>query len=167
MTQQQAQRWCGAFAALVAATLAFPAARETLRAPAVGARAASEVSPGDAAARLAAGERIVFVDVREPAEFAEFHIPGARSMPLRQLHTADLAELSEASLVIPYCLKDFRGADGARILQRRGLTNVTRLAGFGVKAWKGAGLPLAGRPPLPDDAAALEQLRSRAREVRP
>lgn len=103
-----------------------------------------EVAPRDVAQMILDGKRVVFVDVREPQEFAEKHIPGARSIPVRDTAAMDPAELADADLVLPYCLKDFRGFEGAKTLQRLGVPNVGLLKGYGIKSWEKAGLPEAG-----------------------
>lgn len=103
-----------------------------------------EVAPLDVAQMILDGKRVVFVDVREPQEFAEKHIPGARSIPVRDTAAVDPAELAGADLVLPYCLKDFRGFEGAKTLHGMGVRNVGLLKGHGIKSWEKAGLPEAG-----------------------
>jgi rhodanese-related sulfurtransferase len=130
----------------VTALFALPLA-ETLRAePARKAWTDSyrEVAPEDVAQMIRDGKKVVFVDVREPEEFAERHIPGARSIPVRATAAVDVAELADADLVVPYCLKDFRGFEGAKTLQRLGVPNVGLLKGYGIKSWHKAHLPEAG-----------------------
>ena len=95
------------------------------------------------------------VDVREPEEFADGHIPGAVNVPLGQLesglHTHPevvrraLAahELRERPLVL-YCLVGGRSARGAAALRRLGYANPVSLAG-GILAWTENGHPIAGQ----------------------
>ena len=59
------------------------------------------VSPADAKTALDAGSA-VFVDVRDPASYANGHIPGARSLPLAGLE-AQLGELDPQDWIITYC----------------------------------------------------------------
>lgn len=92
------------------------------------------------------------VDVREPEEFADGHIPGAVNVPLGQLesgiHThpevvrrALVAhELRERPLVL-YCLVGGRSAKGAAALRRLGYANPVSLAG-GILAWTENGHPI-------------------------
>jgi rhodanese-related sulfurtransferase len=138
--------WLWLSAAAVILILVGPGFLETVRVEGRGdwSGQIQNISGRELAIRLFEGERIVFVDVREPQEFQEFHIPGALSIPLRELSTVDLAGLQEADVVAPYCLKDFRGFEGAKTLSQRGLTNLAILQGFGVKAWKRDQLPVAG-----------------------
>jgi rhodanese-related sulfurtransferase len=119
------------------------------------------------ATRMFSGEEIIFIDVREPEEFQEFHIPGARSIPLRDLRKTDLSDLHQAALVIPYCLKDFRGFEGARVLTRRGLTNVILMDGFGIKSWKKENLPVAGLFPKLSESEAMALLKQKLEERAP
>lgn len=118
-----------------------------------------EVAPRDVAQMILDGKRVVFVDVREPQEFAEAHIPGARSIPVRDTAAVDPADLADADLVLPYCLKDFRGFEGAKTLQGLGVPNVGLLKGHGIKSWEKAGLPEAGAVPgvLDEEGLAMIQ----------
>ena len=162
-------RWIWIGTVLCAALLALPAAVETVRRDRVKAaypRHIRVVPPLEVARMIAGGRKVVFVDVREPEEFREFHIPGAISAPVRDLGDLDLARLEGADLVIPYCLKDFRGFEGAKALRGRGVANLALLAGFGIKSWKKSGLPVAGEVSGLTDAKAGEQLLARAREKR-
>ncbi len=102
---------------------------------------------------LARGRRVVFVDAREPAEYREGHIPGAINLPLRRAHAAPLPPpLRGADLVVPYCLKDFRGYEVAKALVRRGVANVRVMQPSGLKGWRSLGLPVA-RGPAPGSLA--------------
>lgn len=107
---------------------------------------------------MAEGRKVVFVDVREPQEFTDFHVPGALSLPLRDVDDFDASIHADADLVIPYCLKDFRGYEGAKKLKAQGLENVALIEGFGINAWMRADLPIAGNQPAHSDAEALQQL---------
>jgi rhodanese-related sulfurtransferase len=93
------------------------------------------------------------VDVREPEEFADGHIPGAVNIPLGRLevevdtHPAVIAHKGEPrSLrerpVVLYCLSGGRSARAAAALQRLGFENPVSLAG-GILAWTGDGHPVA------------------------
>jgi rhodanese-related sulfurtransferase len=90
------------------------------------------------------GRKVVFIDAREAPEFEEERIPGAVNLPLRAVAAAGLTAYADAELVIPYCLKDFRGFEVAKALQSRGLTNVRLLQRPGINGWKLNGLPTAG-----------------------
>lgn len=146
-------------ATALTAAMAMPAAIETFRGRSdAWASVTPRVDARELGARVAAGERVVFIDVREPAEFAEFRIPGALAMPLRTLYTCDLSVLDGADLVVAYCLKDFRGFEGSKTLIRRGIPNVAVIDGFGIKTWKKQGLPVAGTFNGKSDAEARAEL---------
>ena len=93
------------------------------------------------------GKRVVFVDAREPAEFREERIPGAINLTLRQVQSMDTTELGSPDLVIAYCIKDFRGYEVAKALDRAGVANVHVLAEVGIQGWKKLGLPTEKGPP--------------------
>lgn len=90
------------------------------------------------------GKNVVFVDTREPSEFEERHIPGAISVPFRDLGSIDASVIANADMVVPYCIKDFRGFEAARRLSENGANNVTLLDPFGLAGWVERQLPLVG-----------------------
>lgn len=103
--------------------------------------------------RIAAGQEVVFIDTREAAEFAEAHIPGAAHIPLRDIDAAMGAKLASADLVVPYCVKDFRGYEVARALSRLGVPDVAVMNPYGIRGWSQAGLPISGARGKPAAAA--------------
>ncbi len=118
--------------------------------------------PGQVAASLASGDRrILILDVREAPEFAQYHIPTALNIPLREIPSMDLADCLQADLVIPCSLRDFRAFDAAHILRARGLSNVALLEGFGLEGWNDTSrLPLAGDESGMSDDEVLERIRA-------
>jgi len=87
------------------------------------------------------------VDVREPDEFADGHIPGAVNIPRGLLEfVADPAsprhstELELARRVIVYCASGARAALATLTLKNMGYENVANMEG-GLKAWIAADLP--------------------------
>ena len=78
---------------------------------------------------------IVLVDVREPAEYAAEHIPGAILHPLSSFN---LDELPEGQLVFQ-CGTGARSLNAMQRAIAAGLNNVAHLAG-GLRAWKQAGM---------------------------
>lgn len=92
------------------------------------------------------------VDVREPDEFADGHLPGAVNIPRGLLefevdgHPAVNYETSEALShrerpVVLYCLSGGRSALAAEALKRLGFTSPVSLAG-GILHWADAGHPV-------------------------
>jgi rhodanese-related sulfurtransferase len=103
-------------------------------------------------AEMQAGKRVIFVDVREPEEFVEAHIPGAVNIQLRALDEATLAGLRGADYVVSYCIKDFRGFEMARSLRDAGVANAIILKPYGIKGWIAEGLPTVGHKALTREA---------------
>jgi len=93
---------------------------------------------------IGSGKKVVFVDTRESSEFQEKHIPGAINIPFRHMESTDLNLLTKADMVVPYCIKDFRGFEAARRLQEYGIQNVSLLDPFGLAGWIELDLPVAG-----------------------
>ncbi|HEV7665477.1 MAG TPA: MBL fold metallo-hydrolase [Chloroflexota bacterium] len=82
----------------------------------------------------------VVVDVREPAEYAAGHVPGARSIPQAEL-ALHLDELPRDQDLLVVCEGGVRSARAARFLKQTGFSRVTNLLG-GTSAWRHAGLPI-------------------------
>jgi rhodanese-related sulfurtransferase len=106
-----------------------------------------EISAADAAQALAANPSLLIVDVREPAEWAEGHLPEAILVPRGMVEAkADLdypnrepklADRHQA--IIVHCASGARSAMAVDVLQQMGFTDVRSMAG-GIAAWKEAGL---------------------------
>jgi len=86
--------------------------------------------------RLAAGEKLNLVDVREPAENAEFNIGGILH-PLGMIRNFDVDELEslKGKEVICYCRSGNRSGQAAMMMESMGFTNVKNLTG-GMLAWQ-------------------------------
>lgn len=78
------------------------------------------------------------VDVREAGEYAEGHLPGAVSVPLRTLMDAS-ADFPTDRQVIVYCKSGYRAALANAALGVAGFDNVKAFAGS-YNAWTDAGL---------------------------
>lgn len=96
------------------------------------------------------------VDVREPEEFAEGHLPGAVNIPRGLLefevdgHPAVSYQTAEALShrerpVVLYCLSGGRSALAAEALKRLGFTSPVSLTG-GILHWADAGHPVIAHP---------------------
>lgn len=81
------------------------------------------------------------VDVREPREYKQGHIPQAQLLPLPELW-ADIPELPIDRPVVFVCRGGRRSSRAAFLLQNRGYTNVLVLQG-GMLAWETAHLIIA------------------------
>ncbi|MGD8959963.1 MAG: rhodanese-like domain-containing protein [Desulfobacteraceae bacterium] len=75
------------------------------------------------------------LDVRQPSEYRESHLPGAKLIPLSQLDTA-VGQLDPQKPVAVYCAIGGRSRVAAQLLAGRGFREVFNLKG-GIKAWKG------------------------------
>lgn len=92
------------------------------------------------------------VDVREPREFREGHIPGAQLVPLPQLLDAPAALPHDRPIVLA-CRSGRRSARAAAALHSQGYSNLRVLAG-GLLSWEGANLLTAvGEDPTPQGAS--------------
>ncbi len=106
---------------------------------------------------LGAGDKVVFIDTREADEYEEGHIPGAINIKLRDIGRKLPPELKDADIVIPYCVKDFRGFEVAKRLKKLGVRNVGLMNPWGISGWKANGLPVAGTRGL-QQQEAMEKL---------
>lgn len=85
-----------------------------------------------------------FLDVREPSEWEEAHIPYATLIPLGEL-TARLPEIPKDINIIVVCRSGNRSAVGRDLLLKSGFTNVTSMAG-GMSTWQAKGYPVVTGP---------------------
>ncbi|MFD2618327.1 rhodanese-like domain-containing protein [Terrilactibacillus laevilacticus] len=75
------------------------------------------------------------IDVREPNEFDNGHILGARNIPLTQLKMRK-TEIRKDKPVYLYCANGFRSARAAAVLRKMGVKELYQLKG-GFKKWTG------------------------------
>jgi rhodanese-related sulfurtransferase len=115
-----------------------------------------EVPIADVLGAMAAGRRVVFVDVRERDEFAEGHIPGALNVALRDAGAHHAQQFSDAEYVVSYCVKDFRGFEMAKALADAGVKNSVIMRPYGIKGWAALGLPVTGSQALSEEAASAD-----------
>jgi len=94
-----------------------------------------EIQPRELAGRLAAGEPVYLLDVREPWEHAHCSLPGSVLIPLGDLteHVADVDPPPGAPIVV-YCHHGIRSLSGAAILEANGFPEAYSLFG-GIEAW--------------------------------
>ena len=96
------------------------------------------VSVHELKAALDTGEPVV-VDVREPAEFAMGHVPGARLVPLQTVPSL-LGQLPEEEPVYLVCAVGARSAQAAMFLAHHGVDAVN--VDGGTRDWVQAGYPV-------------------------
>lgn len=87
-------------------------------------------------------DQALLIDVREPAEFAISHIPGAENITNPEVIASMLLESGRD--IVVYCSVGYRSAAMARTLQSLGLNNVSNLQGS-IFAWANEGLPLVNQ----------------------
>jgi rhodanese-related sulfurtransferase len=115
---------------------------------------AREVSPAEAARADNEREIDLIVDVREPHEYSEGHIPDAVNIPrgLLELRADPASPVADAALssdlsarVLVYCTKGpgARSLLASQTLASMGYEGVEVLGG-GLVAWAEAGLPVDG-----------------------
>ena len=95
--------------------------------------APGELTPRQLAERLARGDALELLDVREPHEWEIARIPGARLVPLGTLDRA-LPSLDRSRDIVVHCKGGTRSARAAHQLHAAGFTRVWNLSG-GILAW--------------------------------
>jgi hypothetical protein len=142
-----------ATAASLAVTAALFDGRSTAEASTVAATTTSErdyISAIELGERIAQGDRTLHViDLRDPADYAQFHIPGATRTTLSELATAPLP--TEMTLVL-YDETGISAAQGQALLRRRGYPSVLVLRGA-LYEW----IASVYEPRLPVDATLEER----------
>ncbi|WP_047864272.1 rhodanese-like domain-containing protein [Rubrobacter aplysinae] len=88
---------------------------------------------------LDSGEEITIVDVREPAEYDEGHLPGAIHVPRGLLEYRASTDLPDKNRrMVTHCALGGRGALAASTLTEMGYTNVANMQG-GINGWREQG----------------------------
>ncbi len=90
-------------------------------------------------------EDFTLLDVRQPKEYEEAHLPGAVLMPMAELEKR-LGELKANKPTIVYCASGVRSRAAASVLGNAGFTEVYNMGG-GIHAWQGL---VATGTPEPD-----------------
>lgn len=92
-----------------------------------------QLAPPELKARLAAGDKLQLLDVREEWECQTAHIEGSILIPMGQV-ASRIAELDSAAETVVICHHGGRSMQVAGLLEQLGFPNVINLAG-GVDAW--------------------------------
>lgn len=93
----------------------------------------TESRPQDIAARLAAGESLTLLDVREPWEVAHCAIDGILHIPMGEV-VARREEIPGDRPLVCVCHHGMRSAQVAAYLEQQGWNEVENLSG-GIDAW--------------------------------
>ncbi|NOU93185.1 rhodanese-like domain-containing protein [Paenibacillus sp. LMG 31456] len=75
------------------------------------------------------------IDVREPFEYKQGFIPGAKNIPLSQLESR-MNELQKDKEIFLYCRSGMRSKQAGKLLIKHGFIQLAHLQG-GISAWKG------------------------------
>lgn len=81
---------------------------------------------------------VELVDVREPSEFHQGHVPGSRNLPLSRFNPQNLPRDRKVVLI---CRSGARSGSALRHLQQAGFDNVVHFQG-GVVLWHSLGGPM-------------------------
>jgi molybdopterin/thiamine biosynthesis adenylyltransferase/rhodanese-related sulfurtransferase len=92
-----------------------------------------DIEPLELQKRMAQGNHLRLVDVREPHELEISHIEGAKLIPLGQL-AGRLPELDSAEDIVLFCKSGTRSARALELLLSAGFRKVKNLKG-GINAW--------------------------------
>lgn len=137
-----------------------------------------EIMPWDLSGLLAQPTPPLVLDVREPAEFAQAHVPGSINVPRGLLEAAcdwgyddTVPELAAATgrAVVVVCRSGNRSVLAADLMQALGYRDVVSLK-TGVRGWNDFEQPLVdgdGRPVDADSAESMLATRVRPDQVRP
>ena len=125
-----------------------------------------EIMPWDLSRSMAAGNKPVLLDVREPEEFAMLHIPGSINVPRGVLEQScewdydetvpELARGRDQEIVV-ICRSGKRSVLAADILQQMGFTRVVSLK-TGMHGWKDYEQPMVNADGQAIDADAGDAL---------
>ncbi len=102
-----------------------------------------EIPAAEVKAMIERGERVVYLDVREPNEYNLGHLPGAVHVPRGSLELRVEAAVPREAKVIVYCSAGVRSAAAAKTLRTMGYTDVVSMAG-GLREYVPTGGPIEG-----------------------
>jgi hydroxyacylglutathione hydrolase len=97
------------------------------------------VTPAELFQRLSRERDLVVLDVREPAEWTDGHVEGARHIPMREV-AARLADLPRDRRIAITCAGGVRSSLVASLLLGQGFTDLVNVWG-GMAGWVQSGLP--------------------------
>ena len=102
---------------------------------------APQITPAQAKTEMDSGS-VIILDVREPKEFKQGHLPGAINIPRGVLeYKVDKKIPDRNAKIITYCKVGGRGALAAQTLKILGYKNLENIIG-GWEAWLKADLPV-------------------------
>lgn len=128
-------------AVAIIAAVAFLPRGNSSGAPAI-ASLPREISVAQAKEKYDSGAFLL--DVRQPEEWNEYHVPGATLIPLGEL-ASRVDELPKDREIVVVCRSGNRSQEGRDILLNAGFDQVTSMAG-GLIDWRAAGYPIVSGP---------------------
>ncbi len=95
-----------------------------------------EITASEVSQRLAAGEKLHLIDVREPNEFAICKIDGAELIPMRQVpgELQSLEAKADEGPLMVFCHHGVRSLNVVNWLRQQGVEACQSIAG-GIDAW--------------------------------
>jgi len=101
--------------------------------------AVPKISPAELSEKLKFGKHPLILDVRQPGEFRQAHISGAKLIPLNELYK-HIKDLPKGREIVCVCDSGSRSRTAAKILVKEGYT-VFDMQG-GMVAWRHSKLPV-------------------------
>ncbi|KAF0189572.1 MAG: Rhodanese domain [Desulfobulbaceae bacterium] len=97
----------------------------------------ANMSPAEARSFMADQPRDAYqiLDVRQPSEYEQGHLPGALLMPVKEVNTR-MAELDPEKPLLVYCHSGVRSKAACQLLLAQGFKDVYNMSG-GIIAWQG------------------------------
>lgn len=95
----------------------------------------ASVTTAELQERLRKSGKLTVIDVREPWEYQEGHIPGSLNRPLNQI-SAWTSEFQKDQEIFLVCRSGSRSASAYQYLASQGFTNLKNVTG-GIIAWRG------------------------------
>src|SRR5438046_9463945 len=110
-----------------------------------------EEGPAELQRRLASGEKLVVIDVRDPDEYRDGHLEAATNISRGFLEfRVGTAVTDPATPIVLYCQTGLRSVLAAKALKELGYENVINLKG-GYQKWVQSGLPVVRDVPMKPD----------------
>lgn len=94
------------------------------------------ITPFELKQKLDSNGQVVILDVREPFEFFDWHIPGAVNVPVSRVMRNPELDIAKDSEIVAVCAHGMRSSAAVRYLSMAGFEHVCSLVG-GMVAWNG------------------------------
>ena len=75
-------------------------------------------------------DKLIVVDVRKPAEFADGHLKNAQNIPLEEMtDPGNLANFDEDQNIYVHCAGGYRSVIASSLFKRQGIHNIRNILG--------------------------------------